>query len=101
MPCRDDRDDSCYNVEINKNLEAALCAVLSAFATDADRENHLKKINWEAAGVKEVWVRVWWKQHQKLDSQRRMMEAAQQRTANLKKSAATKLTPEERRALGL
>jgi hypothetical protein len=43
----------------------------------------------------------WWEKHQKADKARGKKERADKKNAKLRETAAAKLTPEERKALGL
>jgi PAS domain-containing protein len=109
MPCRDDwsdripREETRHGMTIS-DFEAALCGILTAAQQGIliGRDDALLDlVDWQEAGVTRKKVNAWWRQHQKEDEQRRAREAAEQRKAQLKESALSKLTAEERAALGL
>ena len=113
MPCRDPMDwdgvdRSSRHGMTMKHFEAALCGILSAVeqnGNDSTLEGRVKmlfnQVNWDEAGVKRKTVEVWWAKHKKEDEERRAREAAEKRKEELKASALSKLTTEERIALGI
>jgi hypothetical protein len=50
---------------------------------------------------KSLELQLWWQKHRRADAIREAHDQAEQRTRQLRLSAASKLTPEERRAVGL
>jgi len=118
MPCLDPRDHnstSSYNpgtqarqgMTIN-DFEAALCGLFTAiekWGNDTTPEGRLKmmlnKIDWKETGVKRKSVEKWWKEHKAEDAARHKREDAEKRKAELKTSALSKLSPDEREALGI
>lgn len=91
MPCRDYSSDYDLSVERQRKVDKLtrmLCTVLSAY-----NEAGIRKLPAE--------VREWWREHQALDRQRLAAEEASRQRARLKKRALDKLTPEERKALGV
>ncbi len=113
MPCSDGgwtdevrvtRDD----VREHNMLEAAMCGLLTAiekWGNDTTPEGRVKqmldKVDWTEAGVKRKTFELWWRKHKKQDEERRAREAAARRKEELKAVALSKLTAEERAALGL
>jgi hypothetical protein len=77
---------------------AALCGILSSVP---DPKSILKKVDWEEAGISMWGVLNWWHGHQKKDRQRRKAEQEQKEKDELRKTALSKLTKQERKALGL
>jgi hypothetical protein len=111
MPCRDggayDREDE-YQRKLDKKkiafLEASLCATLTACE---NMKNYMRNdfswslfdwIDYEKAGIKKEELTGWWLKHKREDAARRKKEKEKQ---DLKVSALSKLTEEERKALGL
>ena len=105
MPCRDYYDDhpeAPYKEELSV-VAPALCAVFRALAKEKGllMEGLLNQIDWKEAGVSKKQVLDWWKNHEeqdRLNLERKEREAAAKK---LKKDALAKLTPEERKALGI
>jgi hypothetical protein len=56
-------------------------------------------LSFERNGAKKV--QIWWNEHKVADEKRRKEEEEARRIIELKKSAVSKLTAEERKALGL
>lgn len=65
----------------------------------------LDKVDWEEVGFTRVEFAAWWNEHKLEDQQRRDREQAAKRKAEtrkaLQKSGLAKLTPAERKALGI
>jgi hypothetical protein len=109
MPCSDGgwsdevrvtRDD----VAEHNMLEASMCGILTAFENKlgVDELNKvLDLVDWEEAGVKRRTLGLWWKKHKAKDVERRAREEAARRKEELKASGLSKLTPEEKVALGI
>ncbi len=91
MPCYDHRDgDDCREAAAKVNaLTRMLCSVLGVLDTNSF-------FTGEHAEVAQ-----WWKEHQAADRRHRREEAHDRRMAELKEQAIRKLTPDERKALGL
>jgi hypothetical protein len=109
MPCSDGgwsdevrvtRDD----VAEHNMLEASMCAILTALEDrfkDGSLNQLLDMVDWEEAGVKRRTLGLWWKKHKAKDAERRVREEAARRKEELKVSALSKLTEEEKVALGI
>lgn len=94
MPCRDWPEERVVSYEDTRKVDKLtrmLCFVMSRL--DPTRASILLHDNKELAD--------WWKTHQEQDRRRLAYEAEQKRREDLKKSAKSKLSPEERRALGI
>ncbi len=93
MPCRVDEP---YNSPAQKPstptgpAEAILCGVLTVIENAKQLKSVLDKVDWKEAGVTRNQAEKWWVEHKAEDQQRRLKEAA-----------LKKLTPAERKALGL
>ena len=109
MPCRDGGayDSPEYQRKLDKEkiafLEASLCASLTAFE---NMKNYMSNdpfdwIDYEEAGIEKKKLMDWWGNHKNKDYIRRQQEAAEKVKQDLKVSALSKLTEEERKALGL
>ena len=109
MPC----SDGGYNDEVRVSrdevrehdmLEAAMCGILTVLEASASGQSLdylLGYVDWKEAGIKRKTLETWWKKHEKQDEERRAREAAARDKEQLKASAISKLTAEERAALGL
>lgn len=119
MPCRDYYDDhpeqyfrDVTEPALKKQVsfaESALCQTLLALERvlvaigPKNRDllgldtNPLTLINYAEAGVERSELEAWWKNHQALDKKHREEE----RLVNIKKAALAKLSPEERKVLGI
>lgn len=119
MPCYsgdEDRGRGYYDDYLNERREreqrdAMLCAVLSALSPEA-LEAVLYTVDWKEAGVKKGQLLTWWEKHKVLDEERRVRErkarekaakdaAAKAEKEKVRKAAIAKLSPAERKALGL
>lgn len=106
MPCRDGgyEDEvrvSRESVTEHRMLEASMCGLLTQLEKEGCLALWLERVDWAEAGVKRKTLEMWWKKHKKEDEARRAREAAAKRKEQLKASAISKLTAEERAALGL
>jgi len=114
MPCRNDYDPSmnsnifkdCNHSAFNAELEVvapALCAVFRKLEAEHGllMEGFLNQIDWRGAGVTKKEVLSWWNTHKEQDERRREREAQEAAAKKLKKAALAKLTPEERKLLGV
>jgi hypothetical protein len=95
MPCRDDFRDTKPPRPKKKPVqptvaEAVLCGLLSNFASAGSIKTVLNSIDWNETGVTKAQALDWWTKHKAQDDQRK-----------LKQAALAKLTPAERKALGL
>ena len=123
MPCITYYDDHPEDIEgrsrsdLEKHvafLESALCASLNALETVSKSaaetlygEQHWQRldfynsIDYQAAGIKKSLLVGWHKLHKKQDAKYRAEEAARQAEAEAKRAALAKLTPAERKLLGV
>jgi hypothetical protein len=104
MPCRDGGwDDSELGWRRAKEkiafLEASLCAALTALQKFS--WSPFDRIDYEEAGIKKEELTGWWLNHKREDAARRKKEEKEKEKQDLKVSALSKLTEEERKALGL
>ncbi len=117
MPCRDYYDDhpEAYFRDVTEPAlkkqvsfaESALCQTLAAFAkflNETSSEvggkidvNPLNYIDYKEAGIDKRDLAKWWKDHQILDAKHREEE----RLRNLRARALSKLSAEEKKALGV
>lgn len=107
MPCRDDYPDPDPRELVNTMVNAALCAVLTQLEQQHSSNDQngleyvLNNINYKEAGIKRKDLERWWNEHKRQDQARREREAYEAEQQRLKTSGLSKLTTEERRALGL
>jgi hypothetical protein len=98
MPCRSDGYDTRPRYP---DLSAHLCAVLFVLDERDMLNDVLHRIDAKESGVSAGEIRRWWKEHQKIDEQRRTEERAERDKKDRRRSAIEKLTPDERKLLGL
>jgi hypothetical protein len=104
MPCYDDRDNIRY-VETEKEhdgkMAARLCAVFTVLEAKGTLMQTLKEASWPEAGVTAKGTLRWWEDHKRLDLERKRREREDRERYRDKQNALKKLTPAERKALGL
>ncbi len=100
MPCRDG-GPSPEQVREERDIPKVLCALLTRLEASASLDRVLAECDWVEAGVEVEWVRAWWAKHKIEDALRRKYEAARREEQRVAAEARAKLTPEERRALGI
>ncbi len=105
MPCRDEMVEDMWRREAAEKaamVEASLCAVMMVLESDDKTfKSTLKKIDWKEAGVTKRQFLSWWEDHKEVDAKRRERMAAQLREIKIRKDALAKLTPEEKKILGV
>jgi hypothetical protein len=85
---------------LDSKAPAMLCGLIGALEK-SDFLDALDRIDWKEAGVSRAEFNAWWKQHREQDEDRRVREAEKAIKEKAKKEALAKLTPEERKALGV
>jgi hypothetical protein len=106
MPCRDYYDDhpapDLHGAELAV-VGPALCAILRALAKEKGllMEGLLNQVDWRQAGVTKKEVLDWWKKHEEQDRIYQEEKARRAAEKKAKKAALEKLTPEERKLLGV
>jgi|SanBayMetagenome_1026888.scaffolds.fasta_scaffold63463_2 hypothetical protein len=105
MPCRDDMAEDMWRREAAEKaamVEASLCAVITLLEKDpAGFALMLKQIDWKEAGVSKREFMRWWEDHKEIDAARRVREAKEKAKKKLRDGALAKLTPEEKKILGV
>jgi hypothetical protein len=94
MPCRDYSDDQISR-ETQKRLDHVtklLCYVMSHVG-HSELGKHLQ--------TKDKDLKIWWEEHQEQDRKREEAERRASEKRRLKREALSKLSKEERKALGL
>lgn len=98
MPCRSYEDDylqvASDTREQNNKLARIACSALNAF-NEADPEACAKFLG------KNHEAHTWWEGHKVADAAEKARVAKEKAEKKLAKAALAKLTPEERKALGL
>ena len=93
-------------------VEAMLCAILSVHESLGTLGIHLIHVDWNEAGVTEAEFEAWWEDHKAKDQARKEAEKrvaefhvreaeAREVRERIRTEALSKLTPEERQALGV
>jgi hypothetical protein len=112
MPCRDYDDwrpekKTSHGMTF-EHFEAAMCGILGVIektGNDTTPEGRVRmlfnQVDWNEAGVPRRLVEIWWRKHKEDDRLRREREEAERTQQELRKIALSKLTADERRALGL
>lgn len=103
MPCRDERDEPGYGRGFDagsngiKNIEAMLCGAMTVL----ERHGLIGEIDFKEVGFTQTQYANWWAGHKRKDEVRRQREREERIRARTKAEALKKLTPAERKALGL
>lgn len=95
MPCRD-YDDGLSTYQIQQIKIDTLTRMLCETLTHVDESGYKTILNKRSKEVTQ-----WWNEHQERDRKRRIAEGAELRRKSDKKAALAKLTPQERKLLGL
>ena len=78
MPCYDgSREDARIDRETARKVEAALCAVITAFGG----RRVFNEIDFTECGVTMEWLDRWWEEHLRKDAARKKMDAASKEVA--------------------
>jgi hypothetical protein len=110
MPCRVDDEDWKPRKETRHGMaiddfEAVLCGLFTALEGREQINDMLplwlSSVDWKEAGIKRKQVETWWRDHKAEDERRRKREKAEKRTADLRLTAISKLSPDELAALGI
>lgn len=104
MPCTDgssDWDRAFTAGREARKFESLLCGFITVLSNSNTLENWKSKVDWTEVGVTRKAFEEWWEEHQKADEKRREQEAFESNRELLKKLALAKLTPQERKALGV
>lgn len=118
MPCYDGRDSSeilreeaerfAKLANHSEKIEAALCAILTKLEKDNLFATVMNDVDWKEAGISQRFVDTWWVNHKAYDEQRRHLEeevrlrnAEKEERKRRKQEVLAKLTPEERKILGV
>jgi hypothetical protein len=96
LPPRWIKDANTYYA-VNDDLIPALCKYLKELPS-ATRDQLLYS---DAKDLSRRRIATWWEKHEKVDRDREADVARARNAFDLRESARAKLTPEERRALGL
>lgn len=99
MPCTD--GGVPYDTAPRHNTEAMLCAIVRAAEKLHLTEDLISRADWGEAGVSAISFKGWLEEHRRADESRRQRELEEARRNALKRAALEKLSPEERRLLGL
>lgn len=100
MPCTDG-GPTYEQTQEPRRIAAALCALLTFFEAEGTIRQTLDKMDWDEAGVSRLWVEGWWDEHKREDTIRREQEAQERDRRIARQAALSKLSPDEREALGL
>lgn len=115
MPCRGDvwgavvstgfsdpRVRELYDLKrTNVLLERFICSIFRTAETHDQLEELLKVYPWTEASVSRTDMEDWWKRHKVEDDARIEREKESMKKEQLKKDALSKLSKEEKEALGL
>lgn len=98
MPCSSDGYPDSRDTELRRlrDVEAMLCAVMSVTPGTV-----IDKIDYKEAGVSKSTLIRWWEEHRRKDDERRSRERAREAQRKAKADALAKLSPAERKVLGL
>lgn len=85
-------DDRVYNKNLLQNDRDKLVATLCS------RLQKIKKVDVTKYSLE---LQIWWRDHQEADQKRIKKEKEEKKRLKIRKTALAKLTPEERKSLGL
>lgn len=91
MPCLNDGYPPSPQEILDAKAPALLCGLLNTFIP-SELESRLNHVDWESTGVTREEFNEWWMDHKLRDRRRK---------ETIIRDAKAKLTPIERRALGL
>lgn len=107
MPCRDPgppmETTPSRSQKRAKFFEAAMCGVFTFLEGNEVPilEDVLENLDYEEMGVTRQEIETWWIKHKRKDEERRQREEAARRKQELRDNALSKLSDDEREALGL
>lgn len=108
MPCRDDWVDADQMNADRRHataelgmVTASLCAVMTRLEQFMPAKDFLAQVDWAEAGVLREDFDRWWKEHKAEDVKRRRAEAKERERVAAREAALAKLTPAERKLLGV
>lgn len=101
MPCTDGGSPYPRMTEDEKDATPLACAALSWLEYKGYIREFLNDASWIECGLTQSRAETWWHDHKERDRKRREAEADATERRRLQKEAYSKLTPEERKALGL
>jgi hypothetical protein len=113
MPCYEPNQDDIARAEYSarcQRIEAVLCAVTTWLSQQSGGvyanpwsmlDEFMLKVDWSEVGVSKKFFQQWWKEHQQRDVENQRQKKQQARLEQRRQRALNKLTPRERRALGL
>lgn len=94
MPCRDDYGDREYANELGRRLDI-VTDLLCDLCTRLETTGQANYINISTK------LSIWWLNHKEMDRIRRLNEQLNENKEQLRRNAISKLSVEERQALGL
>lgn len=94
MPCNDGPRLEDELRERNTHLAQMLCWLMNRL------EGHHAEWTAKALNTNHM-LKMWWKEHKRLDAERKQLEEAKVKAEQVRQQAIAKLSPSERRALGL
>lgn len=100
MPCSDG-GPSYEQTQEPRRVAAVLCGILTHIEAKMKLDVFLAGLDWEEIGITQAWAEGWWAEHKAEDVRRRAWEAEANRVAEIRAAALNRLTPDERRALGV
>jgi hypothetical protein len=110
MPCYEPNQDDIARAEYYarcQRIEAVLCAFAKFLSQQevgykvSALVEAVETINWSEVGVTKKFFWQWWEEHQQRDVEYQRRKKQQARLEQRRQRALNKLTPRERRALGL
>jgi len=98
MPCHDG-GPSPESMDVV--LDAMLCGIASTLEKQNCLQQVLDSVDWCEVGITRQIFDVWWAEHKQRDSVRRNAEQARRDHKQRRQEALDRLSPEDRRLLGL
>lgn len=104
MPCNDGGGNvrtEYIEIEHTGRMAARLCAVLTVLEKRGLLDEVVGMIDFKGAGVGPRDLSTWWAKHKRIDEEKREREQTQAQRERDRKAAIAKLSPKDRKVLGL
>ena len=102
MPCNDGYGPGSTTVYVESgNQTARLCGVFTVLENRGELASVLNQVDWKEVGVSKASTIAWWERHKEEDRQRRQREAAETARKKARRAVLSKLSPAEKKILGI
>ena len=101
MPCIDGREGTGLVYVESGSQTSRLCGIFTVLERNGILNKILEQVDWKEVGVSRVSTERWWKRHKEDDVARRKRENQQKLLKQKKQEALNRISPEDRKLLGL